>query len=161
MFRPLHLIDRLVEMAPPARVRAIKAPSFGEQLYEDHFAGFPIMPGVLMVESMVQSAQWLTRATEGFPAADYPVARMERVVFSDYVRPGSVMDVEVERNDGLDFRGTVKVAGKKVASARFTLRRCELDAGRPAIRRAMERLIDTFECLGGRDLLGAGSEVGS
>ena len=113
------------------------------------------MPGALMVEAMVQSAQWLTRATEGFPAADYRVTRMERVVFSDYVRPGSVLEVEVERGDGFDFRGIGKVEGKKVASARFTLQRLELDRKRPGVRSAMDRLLETFDWLGGRALLEA------
>lgn len=156
MYRSLHLVDRLVELAPPHRVKAVKAPSFGEQLYEDHFAGFPIMPGVLMLESMVQAAQWLARATEGFPAADYHARTLERAVFSDYVRPGSVLEIEVERGAGFDYRGTVRVGGKKVASARFTLERRELDSGRPAVRRAMERAMETFDWLGGPALMAGG-----
>lgn len=156
MSATLHLVDRLTELVPFSRVRAIRAPSYGEQLFEDHFAGFPIVPGALMVEAMVQSAQWLARASHGFPVADFRLKKLERAVFSDYVRPGSVMEIDVEQSAPLAFRGTIRVTGKKVASIRFELERHDLDGTRLTVRRGMERLEETFDRLGGPGLLGAG-----
>ncbi|MBI4872785.1 MAG: hypothetical protein HY814_14610 [Candidatus Riflebacteria bacterium] len=160
MIQPLHLIDRFTELAPPDRLRGVKAPSFGEQLFEDHFAGFPLMPGALMVEAMVQGAQWLARIDGGFPVADFPVVRVERAVFSGYVRPGSVMEVQVDRDAPLAYRGVVKVEGRKMASARLELSRRDLDGQRSSVRRALERIDEAFDLLGGPGLLAAREEGG-
>ncbi|TPW10326.1 MAG: hypothetical protein FD129_1938 [bacterium] len=82
--------------------------------------------------------------------------KLERAVFSDYVRPGSVMEIDVEQSAPLTYRGTIRVAGKKAASARFELERHDLDGSRLVVRRGMDRLEETFDRLGGPALLGAG-----
>ncbi len=111
-----------------------------------------------MVESMVQSAQWLKRAEEGFPVADFPLARLERAVFSDYVRPGSVLEITVEKLNDSRYKGTLHIEGKKVGSARFELGHRPLDCGIPRIKRGLDQLDETFAILGGPELLTASEQ---
>ena len=61
-----HLVDRVLELEPGERIVAIKNLSLAEEYLADHFPGFPVMPGVLMLEAMTQAAAWLVRASEDF-----------------------------------------------------------------------------------------------
>ena len=91
-----HLIDTILSQTPE-RIVAIKQVSLAEEYLADHFPSFPILPGVLMIEAMVQAAQAMLAARE--PANP----RMTRLVlgevkalkFGNMVRPGEALEVEV------------------------------------------------------------------
>src|SRR5690349_1993879 len=65
-FAPMRftLIDRIVELEPGARIKAIKALSMAEEYLGDHFPKFPVLPGVLMLEALTQAGAWLVRSSE-------------------------------------------------------------------------------------------------
>ena len=60
------LVDRILEITPGEKIVAIKNLSMAEEYLGDHFPGFPVMPGVLMVEALTQASAWLIRASEDF-----------------------------------------------------------------------------------------------
>ena len=60
------LIDRIVDLSPGEKITAVKNLSLAEEYLADHFPGFPVMPGVLMLEAMTQASAWLIRASEDF-----------------------------------------------------------------------------------------------
>lgn len=124
-----RLVDRVVEVGN-GRIKAAKALSVGEPYLSDHFPGFPVMPGALMIEAMAQAAAILLRGgapSEGPPA--WRLRHLEAVRFTGMVRPGDVLEVEVAADgdaDGLRwFRGSGTVDGRRVAGARFALVRAE------------------------------------
>ena len=55
------LIDRIVEVRPGQSLVAVKNLSLAEEYLADHFPGFPVMPGVLMLEALTQAGAWLIR----------------------------------------------------------------------------------------------------
>ena len=59
-----ELIDQVLEHAPD-RVVAIKNVTLAEEYLADHFPGFPVLPGVLMLEALVQAARHLLTASDG------------------------------------------------------------------------------------------------
>ena len=59
-------IDRIRELVPGQRLVAVKGLTLAEDYLKDHFPRFPVMPGVLMLETMNQAAMWLIYASEGF-----------------------------------------------------------------------------------------------
>ena len=61
-----HLVDRIVEVQPGKSLRAVKNLTLGEEYLADHFPTFPVMPGVLMLETLVEAGAWLLRATDDF-----------------------------------------------------------------------------------------------
>ena len=61
-----HLIDRIVEVRPGQTLQAIKNLTLGEEYLADHFPSFPVMPGVLMLQTLVEAGAWLLRLSEDF-----------------------------------------------------------------------------------------------
>lgn len=94
---PFLLIDRVVELEPKHRIVAIKNVSVNEPFFAGHFPGFPIMPGVLMVEAIAQAGGALL-LTE-IPDRDQRLmvfTGIERARFRKPVVPGDVLRIEVE-----------------------------------------------------------------
>ena len=60
------LIDKIVEIEPGKRLKAVKSVSLAEEYLADHFPTFPVLPGVLLLEGLIESASWLVRTTENF-----------------------------------------------------------------------------------------------
>lgn len=104
--------------------------SAAEGYLADHFPLFPIMPGVLMLETMYQAACWLVRKTEDFAHSMVVLKEARNVKFSGFVKPEQdlVVTAEVKKHDGnlttLMTRGTVD--GKTVATARLVVEAFEL-----------------------------------
>src|SRR5438045_4046552 len=65
-FMRFVLVDRITELHPGQSLVAVKNLSLAEEYLADHFPGFPVMPGVLMLEAMTQAGAWLIGAREDF-----------------------------------------------------------------------------------------------
>ena len=61
-----HLVDRIVRWSPAGVLQAVKNLTLGEEYLADHFPTFPVMPGVLMLQTLVEAGAWLLRLTEDF-----------------------------------------------------------------------------------------------
>ena len=61
-----QLVDRLLEIEPGKRIRMVKNLTLGEEYLADHFPTFPVMPGVLMLQTLVEAGAWLLRLTDDF-----------------------------------------------------------------------------------------------
>lgn len=89
-------LDRIVELVPGQRLRAIKCVTLAEQHLQDHFPLFPVMPGVLMLEALSQAASWLIRATDEFQCSMVVLREARNIKFQDFVAPGDRLEVSVE-----------------------------------------------------------------
>ena len=87
----LTLVDRIVDLEPGKRIRAIKCLTMLEDYLQDHFPRFPVMPGVLMLESMYQTAAWLMRATDDFAHSMVLMSEARNVKYTDFVEPGQTL----------------------------------------------------------------------
>ena len=83
-----RLIDRITQLEPGQHIEAVKRLHATERYLEDHFPRFPIMPGVLMLETMYQAAHWLVRKTEDFAHSMVVLKEARNVKFSGFVKPG-------------------------------------------------------------------------
>ena len=123
---PLLLIDRIVELTPGESAVAIKNVTMNEPQFQGHFPGHPVMPGVLQVEAMAQTAAALVVATMGVEAEGKLVYFMtiENARFRKPVTPGDQLRVEVvkERNRGnvWKFKGQCMLDGKVASEASFS-----------------------------------------
>ncbi|ADE15550.1 beta-hydroxyacyl-(acyl-carrier-protein) dehydratase FabZ [Nitrosococcus halophilus Nc 4] len=121
---PFLLIDRIIECTPGKSLVAIKNVSYNEPYFQGHFPEMPVMPGVLILESLAQATGILafkTQATLPSQEAIYYFAGIDRARFKRPVEPGDQMRLEVELVRSLrrlwKFTGKVTVDGSLVASA--------------------------------------------
>src|SRR5947209_17938076 len=91
-----HLVDRILEVEPGRRLRAVKNLTLGEEYLADHFPGFPVMPGVLMLESLVQAAAWLLRVSEDFRHSVIALREVKGVKYGSFMEPGGQLKLSVE-----------------------------------------------------------------
>jgi len=122
---PFLMIDKVVDMVANERATGIKNVSINESFFQGHFPARPVMPGVLIIEAMAQTAAVLVVHTLG-PAAEGKLvyfmsvdnARFRRPVF-----PGDRLDVHVtkqrHRGNVWKFEGRAKVGDNLMAEAVF------------------------------------------
>jgi 3-hydroxyacyl-[acyl-carrier-protein] dehydratase len=123
------------------------------------------MPGVLMLEALVQSAAWLVRVEQDFARSVIVLARARNVRYASFVRPGHVLRCEVEAGeitpDGAKLKGSGRVGETQTVSARLELRCMNLaDSGlasADADAAILAQLKDRFLLVGGPEALAAAS----
>lgn len=119
------LIDRIVELEAGKRIVAVKAVSLAEEYLADHFPTFPVLPGVLMLEAMVQAAAWLVRDAQDFSSSVILLRQARNVTYKSFVRPGDLLRLTVNcrrLDDGeSDFDGVGHCNRTEVVRARFGL----------------------------------------
>ncbi len=123
---PFLLVDRLVEVRKDHSAIGIKNVSVNEPFFQGHFPGHPVMPGVLIIESMAQTAAGLVIATLG-PEAGIPIVyfmSIDGAKFRKPVTPGDQLRLTVtkERRRGQIWRFdcVARVEGGVVAEAIIT-----------------------------------------
>jgi len=123
---PMLLVDRVAELLPDERIRAIKAVSFNESFFQGHFPGRPIMPGVLQIEALAQASGILAVETLGLSGTGKLVYFMaiENAKFRAPVEPGCLLTLDVsfvqKRARVCKFRGVASVDGKVTCEVNFT-----------------------------------------
>jgi 3-hydroxyacyl-[acyl-carrier-protein] dehydratase len=120
---PFLFVDKIVEVTD-TKIRAIKAISPEEPFFKGHYPGNPIMPGVLICESIFQTGAILLSSILGGAGNDIPVlTRISNAKFKKMVKPGSVLEMEselVERVSNAFFlKGKASVAGNTVVTVEF------------------------------------------
>src|SRR5690625_1970680 len=98
---PMLLIDRVIEMVPGKRVVAIKNVTFNEPFFQGHFPDHPVMPGVLIIESMAQAAAVFSFEDDDEinPASQkiaYYLVGVDKARFRKPVVPGDQLRLEVD-----------------------------------------------------------------
>lgn len=96
---PLLLVDRMLELEPDVRAVGLKNVTMNENFFMGHFPGAPVMPGVLIIEAMAQTAAILTVETMGESTKDKLVYFMaiDGAKFRRPVTPGDSMHIHVEK----------------------------------------------------------------
>ena len=124
------LIDRIVELDKGQSITTVKNLSLAEEYLQDHFPGFAVMPGVLMVEACVQTGAWLMRATEDFKYSTVLLKQARAVKFNSFVTPGKQLRVTLKTHkwgkDEVTFKATSSVEGESAVSCRLTLQQLNL-----------------------------------
>ncbi len=122
---PFLLVDRVVEIVNNVSATGIKNVTINENFFQGHFPQHPVFPGVLIIESMAQTAAVLVVETLGPSAQGKLVYFMtvDNAKFRKPVVPGDQMRVHVlkekQRGNIWKFTAEAKVDGKVVAEASF------------------------------------------
>lgn len=122
-------VDSVLEQAPD-RIRTLKQVTAAEEYLADHFPGFPIMPGVLMLESLAQAARSMLKEAAG---GKLVLGSVKALKYGAMVKPGEALQCDVSLVNGPDETGawsckgtgTVRggsLDGETAVSGRFTMR---------------------------------------
>lgn len=124
------LIDRIVSLEKGATLTAVKSVSLAEEYLADHFPTFPVLPGVLLLEGLIESASWLVRQTEDFAHSMILLEQARNVKYKSFLTPGSQIEYTVEAKtieaNASRFLGYGLSEGEKIVEARFGLRHFNL-----------------------------------
>ena len=124
-----ELIDQVVERTDE-KIVAIKQVSAAEEYLADHFPSFPVLPGVMMLETMVQAGRLLAAGEDTDPRAcdggrPLMIEQVRNVRYGNMVRPGQALRVEVSirkrDGDAIDMDGVGKVGDAVAVQGRFRL----------------------------------------
>jgi 3-hydroxyacyl-[acyl-carrier-protein] dehydratase len=140
-----HLVDRIIEVIPGRSIRALKNLTLGEEYLADHFPTFPVMPGVLMLQTLVETATWLLRVTDEFRHSVITLREAKGVKYGAFMEPGRQMQIAVDLTEQEErsawFKGKGEVEGQSVVTARFCLTRYNLKERNPALNSTDERIV--------------------
>lgn len=129
-----RLIDRVLDRSEDALV-ALKQVTAAEEYLRDHFATFPVLPGVMMIEALTQAARELLDDGSG---ERWVLCGVRALKYGHFVKPGEALRVEVKVVKRSEEGATLKAAGWRVApgeedvsavSGRIELRRLRVWAG--------------------------------
>ena len=130
------LIDKIVSLQEGRCLTAIKSVSLAEEYLADHFPAFPVLPGVLMLQGLVESASWLVRATQRFANSMVLLAEARNIKYKSFLAPGSKIEYTVEartiEESISSFSGYGVVDGQRIVEGRWGLRHFNLAQRNPA-----------------------------
>jgi 3-hydroxyacyl-[acyl-carrier-protein] dehydratase len=140
-----NLVDRIVAVTPGQALQAVKNLTLGEEYLADHFPTFPVMPGVLMLQTLVEAGAWLLRVTDDFHHSIIVLREARNVKYGSFMQPGGRMHVTVElaEQDGplARLKGKGEVDGNATVSVRLTLCRYNLSERNPALKLVDDRIV--------------------
>jgi UDP-N-acetylglucosamine acyltransferase len=165
---PFVLVDRVVEHDPGGRLVAIKNVTGSEEFFEGHFPGAPVMPGVLLMESLAQAAGiWLLKNATDPRGLEVHVVGIDQAKFRRPAVPGDQLRLEItvlrRRGPLCRVRGEVRSGENRVAEANLLLRVAALPtpAVDPTARVASSAVLGAGVKVGPYSVVGAGVRIGA
>ncbi len=124
------LIDKVTALEEGKNLTAVKSVSLAEEYLADHFPTFPVLPGVLLLEGLVESASWLVRRSTGFSCSMVLLSETRNVKYKSFLAPGSQIEYKVQartiQESVSNFKGVGACGDETIVEARFGLRHFNL-----------------------------------
>ena len=121
-----QLIDRIVNLNLADRKISSEATvPTASTIFEGHFPGYPLMPGVLLIEAMAQTSGWLVVAMNRFQRMPF-LAAVKEAKLRTFVKPGALLSIDAHlEHDGSGYaivQAKIKAEQKLICDATLTLR---------------------------------------
>jgi 3-hydroxyacyl-[acyl-carrier-protein] dehydratase len=144
-----QLVDRLIDVDPGRQIRMVKALTLGEEYLADHFPTFPVMPGVLMLQTLVETAAWLLRLTDDYRHSVIVLREARNVKYGNLMEPGRRLVLTVEIAEAavspdqplVTFKGKGEQEGLPTVSAKLTVARYNLADRDPRFKVIDEQIV--------------------
>ena len=143
------LIDKVVSLRIGKEIKTVKNVSLAEEYLADHFPTFPVLPGVLLLEGLIESASWLVRQKENFAHSMLLLAEARNVKYKSFLAPGSRIEYTVQAKTIEEavssFTGFGESDGEKIVEAKFGLRHFNLADENSAMAGIDARIIENMK----------------
>jgi 3-hydroxyacyl-[acyl-carrier-protein] dehydratase len=143
------LIDKVVSITAGVGIRTVKNVSLSEEYLADHFPAFPVLPGVLLLEGLIESASWLVRLTENFAHSIVLLQEARNVKYKSFLAPGGQIEYTVEaksiEENISSFAGSGVSDGQTIVEARFGLRHFNLADQNPSMAAIDGQIIEAMK----------------
>ena len=144
-----NLIDKIIEVQPGVSLKALKNLTLGEEYLADHFPTFPVMPGVLMLQTLVEAGAWFLRISEDYAHSVIVLREAKNIKYGNFMEPGKQMLITVELVEKTDelavFKGRGEMEGQSTVSARITLARYNLRDKNISFKETDEKMIAHYK----------------
>jgi len=124
------LIDKIVLLEPGRQIKAVKNLSLAEEYLADHFPTFPVLPGVLLLEGLIEAASWLVRNNENFAHSMILLEQAKNVKYKSFLAPGSQIEYTIQakiiEENVSSFTGFGESEGRRIIEAKLGLRHFNL-----------------------------------
>ena len=143
------LIDKIVLLETGNRIKTVKCVSLAEEYLADHFPVFPVLPGVLLLQGLIESASWLVRETENFAHSMILLEEARNIKYKSFLSPGSqieyTVDVKTIEENISSFTGIGISEGQEIVLGSFGLRHFNLADKNPAMAAVDDIVIENMK----------------
>ena len=143
------LIDKVVSLEAGKQIKAVKNVSLSEEYLADHFPTFPVLPGVLLLEGLIESASWLVRKSENFTHSMILLEQARNVKYKSFLAPGAQIEYTVDaktiEENVSSFVGVGVSQGQRIVEARLGLRHFNLADDNSAMAAVDARVIENLK----------------
>jgi 3-hydroxyacyl-[acyl-carrier-protein] dehydratase len=124
------LIDKVASLDSGKEIKTVKSVSLAEEYLADHFPTFPVLPGVLLLEGLIESASWLVREAENFAHSMVLLEEAKNVKYKSFLPPGAQIEYTVQaktiEENVSSFVGFGLSSDERIVEAKFGLRHFNL-----------------------------------
>ena len=143
------LIDKIAALDSGKEIKAVKSVSLAEEYLGDHFPTFPVLPGVLLLEGMVETASWLVREKHNFAHSMVLLEQAKNVKYKSFAAPGMRIEYTVTaktiQQNASSFTGAGSVDGREIVQAKFALRHFNLAEQNPKMAAIDGKIIESMK----------------
>ena len=143
------MIDKVVSLEAGKEIKTVKNVSLSEEYLADHFPTFPVLPGVLLLEGLIESASWLVRQTENFAHSMILLEQARNVKYKSFLAPGSRIEYTVKartiEENVSSFAGFGISQGERIVEARFALKHFNLADGNSSMAAVDSEIIESLK----------------
>ena len=143
------LIDKVISLTAGSEIRTVKNVTLSEEYLADHFPTFPVLPGVLLLEGLVESASWLVRSTENFAHSLVLLAEAKNVKYKSFLAPGGRIEYTIKaktiEENISSFTGSGVSDGQTIVEASFGLRHLNLEEQNPSMAEVDGLIIENLK----------------
>lgn len=129
------LIDKIIALESGKSLTAVKSVSLAEEYLADHFPAFPVLPGVLLLEGLIESASWLVREHQNFSNSMVLLECAKNVKYKSFAAPGMqiryTVDAKMIEENTSSFKGVGVCGDEPIVEAKLTLRHFNLAGENP------------------------------
>lgn len=143
------LIDKIVSLNSGKDITATKSVSLAEEYLGDHFPTFPVLPGVLLLQGIIEAASWLVREHQDFSNSMVLLEQTRNVKYKSFAAPGMKIEYRAEAKTIEDnmssFKGEGVCGDKPIVEAKITLRHFNLGDENPKMASVDGEIIENMK----------------